>query len=189
MEILVKLSGEEAGKNEYLGKGRKMKKILILANNDVGLYKFRKELIQKLIEDGYQVYISLPYGELVDKMVEMGCEFIETEVDRRGINPITDLKLLMKYRGIIKQVKPDVILTYTIKPNIYGGLVSRMKKIPYVVNITGLGLHFRIKECFERLSSYCIRWQLVNQQKYSSKMQGINRYLLKIESCIQVKQL
>ena len=120
-----------------------MKKILILANNDVGLYKFRKELIQALIEQGDKVYISLPYGKLVEPLKEMGCEFIDTPVDRRGINPITDFKLLLAYKKIVKKVEPDLILTYTIKPNIYGGLISRLKKVPYIVNITGLGTAFQ----------------------------------------------
>lgn len=120
-----------------------MKKILILANNDVGLYKFRKELIQALIEQGHKIYIALPYGKLVEPLKQMGCEFIDTPVDRRGISPITDFKLLLEYVEIMKIIKPDLVLTYTIKPNIYGGLVSRMAKIPYIVNITGLGTAFQ----------------------------------------------
>ena len=113
--------------------------ILILANNDVGLYNFRKELIEKLIELKYKVFISLPNGDRVKDLVKLGCEFIETEVDRRGTNPIKDFKLLLKYKNIIKEVKPDIVLTYTIKPNIYGGIACKNKKAPYICNITGLG--------------------------------------------------
>lgn len=120
-----------------------MDKILILTNNDVGLYKFRKEIIQALIERGDEVYISLPYGKLVEPLKEMGCKFIDTPVDRRGINPITDFKLLLEYMRIVKRVKPDLILTYTIKPNIYGGLISKINKVSYIVNITGLGTAFQ----------------------------------------------
>ena len=119
-----------------------MKKILILANNGVGLYKFRKELIQKLLKTN-EVYISLPYGELIEHLIEMGCHFIDTPVDRRGINPVTDLKLLNKYRKIFNQVEPDLVITYTIKPNIYGGFTARIKKVKYAVNITGLGTAFQ----------------------------------------------
>lgn len=115
-----------------------LKKILILANNDVGLYKFRKELMEELVKKN-EVYISLPYGEYVPQLMELGCQFIDTSIDRRGTNPITDLKLLLKYIKIIKKVKPDVVLTYTIKPNVYGGLACRIMHIPYIVNITGLG--------------------------------------------------
>jgi len=115
-----------------------MKRILILANNDVGLYKFRKELIQELVKK-HKVYISLPYGDFVPNLKDMGCEFIDTPISRRGTNPIEDLKLLRNYKNILKDVKPDVVLTYTIKPNIYGGLACRTSGVPYIANITGLG--------------------------------------------------
>ena len=78
-----------------------MKKILILANIDMGLYNFRKELLETLLQKGYEVYISLPKGPRVKDMEQMGCKFIETPVDRRGMNPIADLKLFFKYRKII----------------------------------------------------------------------------------------
>ena len=116
-----------------------MKKILILANIDMGLYNFRKELLEKLIDMGHEVHISLPMGSRVKDMQDMGCHFIETPVDRRGMNPIADLKLFFAYRNMLKQLKPDVVLTYTIKPNIYGGLACRMAGVPYLSNITGLG--------------------------------------------------
>ena len=116
-----------------------MKKILILANNDIGLYNFRKELIERLIQEKNEVYISLPNGERVKDLEKLGCTFVETNVDRRGTNPIKDLKLILKYKNILKKVKPNIVLTYTIKPNIYGGLMCRIKNIPYICNITGLG--------------------------------------------------
>ena len=114
-------------------------KILILANNDLGLYNFRKELIQKLLELKNEVYISLPDGPKVKELEKMGCKYIETNIDRRGTNIIKDLKLLKRYVKIIRQVSPEIILTYTIKPNIYGGIASRLMKTIYIENITGLG--------------------------------------------------
>lgn len=126
-------------------------KILILANNDIGLYNFRKELIEKLIELKHKLYISLPYGERVSDLVNMGCEYIETEVDRRGTNFIKDFKLFNKYRKILKEIKPDIVLTYTIKPNIYGGIVARLKKAPYICNITGLGTATENKSIVQKL--------------------------------------
>lgn len=125
--------------------------ILVIANNDIGLYKFRKELLQKLIDDGNKVYISLPNGNLVQPMVDMGCKFIETAVDRRGINPVTDLKLFLNYRKMIGKVKPDFIITYTIKPNVYAGIVSAIKHKKYAINITGLGTAFQKQGFFLKL--------------------------------------
>ena len=117
-------------------------KVLILANFDVGLYQFRRELIGALLEN-HAVTLSLPDGDLVRPLEEMGCRFIDTPVDRRGINPVKDLGLLVRYWKLLRQEKPDLVITYTIKPNIYGGLVSRMLRIPYAVNITGLGTAFQ----------------------------------------------
>lgn len=116
-------------------------KIMILANNDVGLYQFRKELIEELLKE-HEVVISLPYGDFVKPLEDIGCKFIDTPVDRRGINPIKDLRLFFTYWKILKQEKPDLVITYTIKPNIYGGCACRFMKIPYAVNITGLGTAF-----------------------------------------------
>ena len=117
-------------------------KILILANNDVGLYQFRKDLIEAMLPK-HEVHISLPYGEMVDPLVAAGCIFHDTPVDRRGINPVTDFGLLRQYWKLIKQLRPDLVITYTIKPNIYGSMVCRMLGVPYAVNITGLGTAFQ----------------------------------------------
>ena len=114
---------------------------LILANSDIGLFQFRKELIFELLNNN-EVYIALPYGELVDPLIKAGCNFIETPLDRRGLNPFKDLSLFCKYLSILKSIHPDFVITYTIKPNIYGGYASRLKRIPYAANITGLGTVF-----------------------------------------------
>lgn len=116
-------------------------RILVLANNDVGLYQFRKELIEELLKK-HEVIISLPYGELVEPLKQIGCEYIETCVNRRGVNPFKDMKLLVDYFKLLKQVNPDLVITYTIKPNVYGGIACRLLKISYVVNVTGLGSAF-----------------------------------------------
>ena len=125
-------------------------KILILANYDVGLFCFRRELIEELLKNN-EVFISLPYGELIEPLKEMNCRFIDTPVDRRGINPAADIKLFSNYKRILKRIKPDLVITYTIKPNVYGGFVCRLLKIPYAANITGLGTAFQGKGMLRKL--------------------------------------
>ena len=115
------------------------KSILVLANYDVGLYKFRRALLEALLGLGNVVYVSLPQGELVPELEKLGCRFIETPLERRGMNPLRDIRLYRRYCRILKEVKPDLVITYTIKPNIYGGAACRKMHIPYVANITGLG--------------------------------------------------
>ncbi len=119
-------------------------KILILANNDIGLYRFRKELIYELLKEN-EVYISLPYGEMVEPLKSAGCTFIDTPVDRRGMNPFKDYSLYKKYKSILSELDPDLVITYTIKPNIYGGFACRRIETEYAVNITGLGTAFEKK--------------------------------------------
>lgn len=115
------------------------KSVLILGNSDSGLYDFRRELLQALLEAGYQVHVSVPDTGYVNRIKALGCCCHDTVMERRGMNPVKDLKLFGFYLRLLKEVKPAVVLTYTIKPNIYGGLACRLKRIPYLVNITGLG--------------------------------------------------
>lgn len=119
-------------------------KILILTNYANGLYLFRKELLLALIADGHEISVSLPPDENVDKLRGLSLkgkspEIIETPFERRGNNPIKDLGLFKTYLRLLKQQKPDLVFTYTIKPNLYGGLACRIKRVPYVCNVTGLG--------------------------------------------------
>lgn len=115
------------------------KKVLILVNHNVVIYNFRKELVQRLVAEGYEVYLSCPQGNRIAELQAMGCRFIETNVDRRSKNPFADLKLIRHYKRMMKEVRPDIVLSYTIKPNIYGGIAARKLGIPQLANITGLG--------------------------------------------------
>lgn len=119
-------------------------KILILTNYANGLWLFRKELLLAFLEEGHTVYVSLPPDENVDKLRSLRCggravRIIETPFERRGNNPARDLKLFLDYRRLLKQYQPGAVLTYTIKPNLYGGLACRLGHVPYLCNVTGLG--------------------------------------------------
>jgi glycosyltransferase involved in cell wall biosynthesis len=127
-------------------------KILVLANFGMGLYNFRKELLEELIKQNNEVYISLPNDDYVLKLKSLGCKYVETYLERRGTNPISDFKLLLHYINLIKRIKPDVVLTYTIKPNVYGGLACRLTKTPYITNITGLGTSVENKGVIQKIT-------------------------------------
>ena len=114
--------------------------LLILTNSIAGLHSFRKEVMMALIDGGYEVYISEPDEDEREKYFEsIGCHIIKTVFDRRGLNPFADIKLMLKYRSLIKQLRPIAVLSYTIKPNIYGGIACRLTKTIQLANITGLG--------------------------------------------------
>lgn len=119
---------------------REMKKtILFLVNHDITVYYFRLELVKRLREEGHRVVISTPFGDHIDVLRNLGCECVPIEVDRRGMNPIKDMKLMLEYWKLIRRIKPDMVLTYTIKPNVYGGMVCGWMGVPHIANVTGLG--------------------------------------------------
>ena len=108
------------------------------------LWQFRRELIFELMKDN-EVILSMPFvGHEEDfKQKELRC--IETKIDRRGINPLTDLNLLRTYRKILKKELPDLVITYSIKPNIYAGWLCGQMGIPFCANVQGLGTAFQKK--------------------------------------------
>ncbi|SFH07541.1 galacturonosyltransferase [Desulfotomaculum arcticum] len=114
-------------------------RILILANHFITIYAFRKELIKKLVDAGNEVYIALPKTKEIEYFSNIGCEIIDTPLDRRGTNPISDIMLLLQYIRKIKVIKPNIILTYTIKPNTYGGIAARICRAKVIHTVTGLG--------------------------------------------------
>ncbi len=113
-------------------------RILVLANEDEGLFQFRGELLIELIKD-HEVYTSVPEGKYLRELNDIGCKVLKTKLERHGVNPFSDLSLIFQYKKFIRNIKPDLVLTYTIKPNVYGGFICRIMRIPYFVNITGLG--------------------------------------------------
>lgn len=123
---------------------------MIIANSSGGLYNFRKDLINELKKNN-EIIIVTPFSNKIDKLKTLNVKLIEIPIDRRGINPITDIKLLNSYRKLFSKIKPDLAITYTIKPNIYASLIARFKKVDYAVNITGLGTAFQSDNLLRKL--------------------------------------
>ena len=114
--------------------------ILVLAASIVDLYNVRKEVIVALIDAGYTLYLSYPDKDERAKYFEsIGCKYVDIPFERRGMNPVDDFKLMKNYIKVIKKIKPIAVLTYTIKPNIYGGMAAAWCGVPQIANVTGLG--------------------------------------------------
>lgn len=115
-----------------------MKTILLVSNISSGLLNFRHELIEKLALENRVVILAKDNG-CVEECEKMGCEFRNIDLELHGTNPLTELKMASLYKKEIKKINPDIVLTYTIKPNIYAGMACASLGIPYIANITGLG--------------------------------------------------
>ena len=119
------------------------RKVMIITNHSYMLYRFRKELIMAFIEHGDEVVISTPFVGHVEDLRALGAQCIEAPVDRRGTDPKKDLALMRVYRRQLQAVCPDVVLTYSIKPNIYAGIQCKKMQIPYYAQVQGLGTAFQ----------------------------------------------
>ncbi|MDO4963629.1 MAG: glycosyltransferase family 4 protein [bacterium] len=131
-----------------------MKKIVVICNSLVGLMCFRKELLEKLIKEKYKVTVIAPNHKFSKDLISIGIDFIPIDMELRGTNPIKDLKLIKTYKKILKKENPDVVLTYTIKPNVYAGYVCGKLKIPYIANVTGLGTSLEQPGLLQKLTLF-----------------------------------
>ncbi len=114
-------------------------KILILANDYKTIANFRMELLERLLQEGYDVILSVPFDKRNEQFRLLGCTVMENDMTRHGTNPFAEWKQIRSYKKLIGECQPDVVLTYTIKPNIYGSIASRKCKVPVISNVTGIG--------------------------------------------------
>lgn len=138
-----------------------MKTILVLSNHPTWTYKLRGEVLKALVDEGYRVIIAVGYGPEVEILTGIGCEHVDIPYNRRSVNPIKEVRLFIAYKQLIKKVNPDAVLTYTIKPNLYGAFLCKEYKMPCLVNITGLGSALEesglIQSFFLRLYRYAFK--------------------------------
>lgn len=159
-----------------------MASILLLSPKDNNFFNFRSELILKLVCLGHNVTLVCPFGSKIPYFTERGCYFIDLDIDRRGTNPFSDLMLTKNYIRIIKSEKPDLVLTYTTKSSVYGGIACRLTNTPYIVNNAGLlnpsnynwyvgkvlDLLYKIGFC----KSACMMYQNKQEHNYMQKIIG-----------------
>lgn len=139
MTAFAILGKEYGDKNIPVHTAEKKPLIALLTNNDDDVYCFRKELLEGFIKEGYNILISCPYGEKFELLTDMEYIYDNPEIDRRGTNPVNDSKLFLHYLNLFRKQKPDVVLTYTAKPNVYGSIAAHLLGIPVINNVTGFG--------------------------------------------------
>ena len=123
-----------------------IKKIIIVSNTSWSLFNFRLELAKSLKQKGYEVVLVAPYDEYSDRLSQE-LEYHDIYMNNKGTNPKEDIKTTIAFYKLYKKIKPDIVLHYTIKPNIYGTIACSMLGIKTINNIAGLGTLF-IKQNF-----------------------------------------
>lgn len=116
--------------------------IAIVINTAWNIYNFRSGIIRQLIQDGHDVVAIAPKDAYVSNLEAMGCRFRDLPMSGSGVNPFSDFILMWRLGKIIKKERIHVLLTYTIKPNVYGSIAGRILNTPVICNISGLGTTF-----------------------------------------------
>lgn len=116
--------------------------IIISINTTWNIYNFRKGILEALLSKGYEVIALATTDVFTANLEAMGVKCIPIKINPKGINPFADIYLIRNYYSVFKRHKPNVILSYTIKPNIYGNIAAGLLKIPVINNISGLGTIF-----------------------------------------------
>lgn len=137
------------------------KKIAIVSNLSWNLYNFRLSLMNAMRDAGFEVVAVAPYDQYSQKIIDAGFEFHDIKMNAQGVNPLEDMKTTYAFYKLFKQISPDILCQYTIKPNIYGSFVASILKIKMINNIAGLGTLFikdgpvtKIAKVLYRLSQY-----------------------------------
>lgn len=155
------------------------KKILVLANDTTYTYNLRDIIIKRFIENGYEIIIASEILDFKNQLEDLGCRLIDIKTNRHSKNPFSDIFLLNQYKRIIKIEKPDAVISYNIKPNIYGGIACRVKHIKFIPNITGLGSAVQNPGLVQKISTalygigvskaYCVMFQNEDNKDYFIK--------------------
>ncbi len=123
-----------------------IKKIAIVSNTSWSLFNFRLALAKSLKEKGYEIILISPSDEY-SKRLENEFEYHDIYINNKGTNPKEDIKTIISFYKLYKKIKPDLVLHFTIKPNIYGTIACNILGIKTINNIAGLGTLF-IKQNF-----------------------------------------
>lgn len=116
--------------------------IMMTVNAAWNIWNFRRPVVEALIADGHRVTVLAPADDSVTNLESIGCRVLPLEMSVKGLNPLQDLKLMRSFKKVFRSERPDVVLSYTIKNNIFGAMAAKACNTPIIVNVTGLGTAF-----------------------------------------------
>jgi glycosyltransferase involved in cell wall biosynthesis len=144
--------------------------IAVVSNTSWFIYNFHLALLKTLQNEGYRVVVIAPKDNYSDRFEAFGIQYIEIRMNNKGTNPVEDSRLIYDFYRLYKRIAPDVILQYTIKPNIYGSFAAGMLKIPVISSITGLGTVF----LNDGISSRIAKWLYKNALRFATDVFFLN---------------
>lgn len=116
--------------------------IVMTVNAAWNIWNFRRDLLGALHADGHRVTIFAPPDDSVANLEALGCRFVQLNMSAQSLNPVEGLKLRSQYKSFFRTQRPDIVLSYTIKNNVFGAMAARAFQVPFIPNVTGLGTAF-----------------------------------------------
>jgi glycosyltransferase involved in cell wall biosynthesis len=148
-------------------------RVLILGSLAESLLNFRGALIQEIVQKDHDVIACAPNAssEVRNKLNAKGVRYQNIFIERTGINPIKDIHTIMNLRAVFRRIKPAIILSYTIKPVIYGSIAGKMVGVPGIYSmITGVGYAFSNKDIKSRCVNKIVGWLYRRSLKHNHKI-------------------
>jgi glycosyltransferase involved in cell wall biosynthesis len=128
-------------------------RVAIVINTSWNIWNFRRGLVKALLAAGHEVLAIAPPDDYSTRLEsELGCRYVPILMENKGTNPIKDAQLTRRFLATYKRERPDVVLHFTIKPNIYGTLAARLAGIPSINNVSGLGTVFLIENLVSKVA-------------------------------------
>ena len=131
--------------------------VLMTANTAWNIWNFRKPIVCSLLDDGHSVTVLAPPDDSVANLESLGCAFLPLEMNAKGLSPIDGLKLTNRFKQTFRKTQPDIVLSYTIKNNLFGAIGARAEAVPFIPNVTGLGTAFLSGRMLERVAKSLYR--------------------------------
>jgi glycosyltransferase involved in cell wall biosynthesis len=153
------------------------KTLIITINTSWNIFNFRVGLLKALQKEGYKIVCVAPYDDYSKKLEELGFEYHEIKMNNKGTNPIEDMKLIRDYYALYKKIDPDVILQYTIKPNIYGSIAARLLGKNVISNISGLGTVFLNDNLSSKIARWLYKLSLVKNKVFFQNSEDKNLFV------------
>lgn len=136
--------------------------VLMTVNTAWNIWNFRRPVVDALLSDGSRVTVLAPPDEAVTKLEGLGCRFRALDMDAKGLNPVEGLKLRRDFRRIFREERPDIVVSYTIKNNLFGAMAARREGVPFLPNVTGLGTAFLSGGLLQKVAEHLYRRAFVH---------------------------
>jgi glycosyltransferase involved in cell wall biosynthesis len=116
--------------------------ILMTVNAAWNIWNFRRPLVEALQADGHRITVLAPPDDAVQDLERLGCRVRSLEMSVKGLNPLQDVRLQRRFARVFREERPDAVLSYTIKNNVFGARAAKSVGVPFLPNVTGLGTAF-----------------------------------------------